>query len=772
MHARILSSLSLALLASALRAQTAPTPPNSARVPGEGIQKLEAYRVEGAYTGLDPKPATTSVVVSAEEAQTYNVIVVEDAVKYLPNLAFRRRFIGDMNSGISIRGTRHDQTARTVVQADGLLLSNFLNSGLLNTPRMTLVAPEEIERTELIFGPFSALHGGNALAGVLNFTTRMPDKAEATAKATIFFHNYDEYGRKETFRGSNFAVSVGSRAGPLSAFLFYNRLRNDSHPMDYRFIVRSATTAPNATPATVVTGGFRDQDLVGADRFIYGEAGPLEVEHDLVELKLGYDLAPQTKLRANLIWWGNEEQRRDPRSYVRDAADNPVHTGRVELDGRVFTIPAADFSLYRWTRGNLLGSLGGEHRAAGGWDVSVLGSVFAITDNANRASNQPRTVGINGGTGLITDDGDTGWRTFDFRIASPTLAGGHRAVAGYHYDTYFLESEQFNATDWRDLGSRTTLADGNYGTTSLHALFVQDAWTLTPEWKLTAGLRAEKWRAFDGAKARDIATGRSRTDLPARSDTNLKPGATLAFRPVGDPRWEFRASAAHATRYPTVGELFQGSVAADGAITRNNPNLKPERGTTIDLTAERAFAGGGFRFTLFQESMRNTLLNQLNANTNITNVQNIDEVRTRGAELGFEKRRLFVDWLDLYANVTRTDALVERNANLPASNGRVMPRIPKWQAKALLTFRPAQHWTVTTGARYASDPFWNQDNSDFRHENYWTITGYFLVEGKVSWHGPRGLTASVGIDNATNDRHYVVHALPMRTTFVELGWKH
>ena len=34
------------------------------------------------------------------------------------------------------------------------------------------------------------------------------------------------------------------------------------------------------------------------------------------------------------------------------------------------------------------------------------------------------------------------------------------------------------------------------------------------------------------------------------------------------------------------------------------------------------------------------------------------------------------------------------------------------------------------------------------------------------------ITASLGVDNATNDRHYVVHALPMRTTFVELGWKY
>lgn len=772
-HFSLLGSVVIsAALASAALAQTAPAPSASAKPATETI-RLDAYRVEGIYSGLDPKPATTSSVVSADEAQTYNVIVVEDALKYLPNLAFRRRFVGDVNSGISARGTRHDQTARTVVQTDGILLSNFLNSGLANSPHMTLVAPEEIERTELVFGPFSAAYGGNALAGVMSLTTRTPERREANVKATFFFHDYNEYSSDKIFRGNNVAVSVGDRVGKFSAFLFYNRLRNETHPMDYRFIVLSSTTAPNATPATVVTGAYRDQDLVGANRFLYGEAGPLEVSHDLVKLKLGYDLAPQTKLRANLVGWRNDEDRLKPASYVFDAAGAPVYAGRVQLDGRVFTIPNADFSLFRWHRENLLGSLGLEHRAPGGWEFSALGSVFSFSKNLNRASNQPLTVGATGGTGLITDDGDTGWRTFDARLASPSLAGGHRILAGYHYDSYFIEREQFNATDWRNFATRTTLADGNYGTTSLHALYVQDAWNFAPQWKLTGGLRAEKWRAFDGAKARDLALGnRAVINLPARDDTNLKPSATLAFRPAGDPQWEFRASAAHATRYPTVGELFQGTVGTDGRVTRNDPNLKPESGTTIDFTAQRTLPGGEFRFTLFEESMRDTLLTQLNASTNVSNVQNIDRVRTRGAEAAYEKRRFLFDSLDLYANVTRTDAIIRRNTNFPASNGKVMPRIPKWGAKVLLTYRPAPAWIVTAGARYTSDPFWNLDNSDYRHENYWTITGYFLVEGKVTWRSPRGLTASLGVDNATNDRHYVVHALPMRTTFVELGWKY
>ena len=393
MHSRFFFLLPLlSVLAPFARAQTAAAPLTAtstttaaAKPAVDDVQKLDAYRVEARYSGLDPKPATTSSVVSAEEMQSFNVISVEDALKYVPNLAFRRRFIGDVFSGIAIRGSNHAMTARTVVEADGLLLSNFLNNGLASSPRFSLVAPEEIARTELIYGPFSALHGGNSLAGVMKFTTHTPERFQASARATWFFHEFREYGTDETFRGSNYALTLGDRKGRFSYFIFYNRLRNESHPIDFLFLNLSATTAPTTTPATVVTGGYRDQDLNGTNRIVYGEAGPIGTRHDLFKAKLSYELTPQIRLRANVILWTNDEDRHDPQSYVFDASGQPVNSGRVQLDGRVFTIPPAALSLFRRDRENLLTSLGIEQRLPGDWEFSALGSVFEIRRDVLRA---------------------------------------------------------------------------------------------------------------------------------------------------------------------------------------------------------------------------------------------------------------------------------------------------------------------------------------------------------------------------------------------------
>jgi iron complex outermembrane receptor protein len=43
------------------------------------------------------------------------------------------------------------------VYADGILLSNLLGNGAFFTPRWALVTPEEIERVDVLYGPFSVL---------------------------------------------------------------------------------------------------------------------------------------------------------------------------------------------------------------------------------------------------------------------------------------------------------------------------------------------------------------------------------------------------------------------------------------------------------------------------------------------------------------------------------------------------------------------------------------------------------------------------------------
>jgi outer membrane receptor protein involved in Fe transport len=74
-------------------------------------------------------------------------------------------------------------SARGLAYADGYLLSTLIgnnNSGA--SPRWALVAAEEIERIDVIYGPFSAAYPGNSMGAVVEIPTRMPQTFEAGAK--------------------------------------------------------------------------------------------------------------------------------------------------------------------------------------------------------------------------------------------------------------------------------------------------------------------------------------------------------------------------------------------------------------------------------------------------------------------------------------------------------------------------------------------------------------------------------------------------------------
>lgn len=82
--------------------------------------------------GTEEKPSThlssPPVRVTEETIQRYNAPTVEDVVKYEPSLIVRRRFIGDPNGTLGIRGANMFQTTRSLVYGDGLPLHYMLQT--------------------------------------------------------------------------------------------------------------------------------------------------------------------------------------------------------------------------------------------------------------------------------------------------------------------------------------------------------------------------------------------------------------------------------------------------------------------------------------------------------------------------------------------------------------------------------------------------------------------------------------------------------------------
>jgi iron complex outermembrane recepter protein len=773
------STVAFLSLALALRAQSVADASADA-VGGSGaLLRLDDYIVEtNPATFRQKAPAVTHQILG-EDLDALNLPETGDALQYLPNLFIRKRFIGDKNSLTSIRGTSNRQPGRTLVLADGILLSNFLGTGFGNSPRWFLIAPEEIEKIAISYGPYSALYAGNSIGGTVLFTTSLPSRFTATAKAQYFVEDFSEYATKGTFSGKTGYVSVGDRQGKFSYFVFVNHLDNDSQPMTFNTANVSATSAPG-TGGAVVTGALTDADFSGNPRIIYGSQGPTQAIHDLFKAKLGYDLTDDLHLRYSLIYWTNQENNLAPESYLRDGAGGIVTTGKIEAAGRTFTIPANAFTVNRRRQADVVNAFTLAHEPATGLQCTFSGSLYDVMKDKTYAATTSVPSALNGGAGLATIVGRTGWQNADVLLGWRDATGApadHALAGGYHLDHFFTQQNQWNMTDWRDPSSRTSLSGGNGGDTRTQAFYLQDAWSIAPAWILTPGVRWERWEAFNGYRAKDFSGTRVSTIYADRSGDAFSPKGALAWHPAKD--WSVRLSLARAVRFPTVGELFQGSISASGSITQNDPNLKPERDFAKDLTVERAINRGSVRVSVFEEDVRDALTNQstlLPDGTSFTGVQNVGQVRTRGAEFAFEQKKLLNGRIDFEFNASYTNAVTLQNAPilvggvLVSTVGKQFPRIPHWQVKSVTTWHATSALGLSVATRYSSHQFNTLENSD-PYGGYGGTDAFFVVDLKASYRFPHGLTASVGIDNVNDDRYHVFHPMPARTWFAEANWR-
>lgn len=722
--------------------------------------QLPEVVVRGELPAVDPDlPAVHEGVTAKEIGETVNVVNSEDAVKYLPSVQIRKRYIGDRNSIIVTRTSGSLSSARSLVYADGLLLSNLLGNSYNFPPRWSMVPPEEIKRIDVIYGPFSAAYPGNSMGTTVLITTRMPEKFEAHAKVQSFSQNFKLYGTDSDYNGSQFNTLLGNRHGDLSWFIGANHLDSHGQPMTFATLGASASTA--GAGDTVVTGAYRDNDANGKPRVVLGATSIDHTVQDNFNLKLSYDLTPTLSAAYSLGYWQDDSDV-SVQSYLRDATGNPIYSGNVNIDGYRYSLAANTFQPSKRKEEHWMHGLSLKSNTGGAWDWQAVTSWYNFGKDEQRSPASALPAAQGGGVGQIARGDGTGWRTLDLKANwRPGLdKGTHQVEFGYHYDRYILDSRVFSTVDWLSGGTAARVS-AFAGDTETQALFAQDAWRFAPAWKLTLGERYEYWRAFDGALSNATTT----LGYSARSEGFSSPKASLAFQAT--PDWLLRASLARAYRMPTVSELFQGTINS-GAIVNNDPNLRPEKAWSGEFTVERNLQNGLLRLSLFQEDVADALYSQTNVTVfpTVTSIQNIDKIRTRGIEIAYQGKDIAVRGLDLSGSLTYVDSVILKNDKFPASVGKQQPRVPDWRATAVATYHQGDRLTYTLAARYSGRQYNTLDNTDSNPDTYGGTNRFFVVDTKVNYVLAKLVTASTGVDNLNNYRYYAYHPYPQRTFYV------
>lgn len=730
-------------------------------------------------------PRGLSVSLGEAQFEGVNALNTEDLMKYAPNFFVRKRYAGDSNGIPGFRGTHSGQSARTLVMVDGFTVSNLLGNSFAFAPKWGVVGPGEVAQFDIVYGPYSSRYAGNSMGGIVSITTRDPERTEAFVRVQGTLQPYDQYATRADYAGGSIEAGIGllQKDGPWSLRLSGRLFRNTGQPMSYLGLIPVAGTG-----GTVVTGAVVDPRQVaamtagtGLDRVPAGQAAPAvpgsatnpifaaqspaRITQQQGKAKLGYD---DGTIIGQLLfaWWHNEDEQDAPDCYLRDAAGNIVCDGAVRIGTQSYTASGANWS--RTLRDEYLLGLKFGADLGDGWSTALALSTYQIAKQQGFTSDG-YTAGRTGGSGKLADSGPTGWYTGDLSL---THKGDvHEVALGVAASLYRVDTLNLTLTDWRS-AANGSFSTRTYGKSRTLAAWAEDVVHLTPDLQLSAGLRFEDWRAFDGGLGRLGTGGQVVTNRYAsRGDQALNPSLSLQTK-LGETRVQL--SLAMATRFPTVGELFQGSLNGDGSFNANSfdPNLRPERSKDANLLVSRDLGPVRLTGSLFYQQVRDTIFQFYGFNQNgvaSSTYKNIDRTRQWGVELIGETKDWPMEGMAIEANAAFIDSRTLRNASNPLAEGVQFPRIPKWRLNGTLRYDMTAKLQGSLGMRYASRP-----NTDLfglqRGDTFGFTSELFALDARLNWRVREGLRLSAGVDNITNDRAWVYHPYNQRSFLVEAGW--
>lgn len=721
--------------------------------------------------GIQPSSLPVSIPTTIEGIdrstieRTINANDSEDALKYFPSLLVRKRYIGDYNHAVlSTRASGTGNSARSMVYADGILLSNYLGNGATFAPRWGMVSPDQIERVDVLYGPFSAAYGGNSAGAVVDYVTRMPTRFEAHARLGWSHQSYSLYQTHAGYNAGQGSIGFGNRNGKWSWSVDVARTDSDSQPLT--FLSKIVSSGKPGAAGTSVQGVVKGLDRTNTPVLMFGTATTYHSVQDNIKIRLAYDLSPSVRATYTLGLWRNDANGR-PDSWLRDKDGRTVYSGTVSVNGLNYVLAPTDFAATNELMRHTMHGLVVKSHTRGVFDWEIGTSLYDYATDVVRSPTRAWPLALDGGAGRIVNGHGTGWRTYSGKGTwrPDGKAGAHLVEFGVQKEAYRLSISDDSTVDWISggAGPRNQAFSGRSAVT---AFFVQDTWRFIDRWKAVLGLREEHWQATEG-KTSNAATTVFHGE---RAETHLSPKLAVSFQATDD--WSLKASLGRAVRFPTVSELYQGGINSLGVLTNNDPHLKPEKSWTSELSAERHVEGGSLRLTAFEERTADALYSQSNVLVSpvVTNIQNIERIGTHGFETSWADENVLVQGLSASASLTWTHSRIEKNDKFPSSVGKWQPRIPEWRATGTLSYAMSDRLDLTLAARYSGRQFSTLDNSDINGFAYQGASKYFTTDVRALYRIDKQWSTAFGVDNLNNYKYWNFHPYPQRTFSVELKY--
>ena len=141
-------------------------------------------------------------VLTSKEIEKLSPQTSADLLAAIPGIKIQKSQMG--GGSPVIRGM---ESNRIMLVVDGVRMNNAIyRKGHLQNA--ITVAPNQLDKTEIVFGPSSVIYGSDALGGVIHYYTKTPKLSEKTKVTSSFFNRYSSINNEIT---NNASVEIGNK---------------------------------------------------------------------------------------------------------------------------------------------------------------------------------------------------------------------------------------------------------------------------------------------------------------------------------------------------------------------------------------------------------------------------------------------------------------------------------------------------------------------------------------------------------------------------------
>ncbi|HCS76818.1 MAG TPA: TonB-dependent receptor [Syntrophaceae bacterium] len=687
---------------------------------------------------LSSAPGSVSVVTKkAIEKRSINSI--DEALNTTAGVVANRAGVRDTMSSMTLGGIPGQ--SRTLVLIDGIPVNSPYSGGI----DLTGVAVNDVEKIEVVKGPFSSLYGGSAMGGVVSIFTKMPEKREFTVKSGYGSGWSREKAEKDLI---TFYASGGDKIyDKLRLFLSYDYKHTNGYP--------TSLNVQSSQPTAGVTGWSQTTSNTGATRYLIGHKGDDAWHNDNIAFKASYDFTPATKARFQFLRATFDYCTEGPETYLQNAVGAEVWSyGSVKEGSFLSGAGGSVRNIYNFGFETELFERAKVKLALGYFDQAKRWYVTPTSASATRA----------GGTGKLSDSPTSSYNA-DLQVTLPAFSRQVLTFGGA-YKVGWSDSQENNVTNWLDESTKTDLTYQAKGRDRTFAVFVQDEIRILEKLTAYIGARQDWWETYDGYVQQTGSAGYPK-NYDRRSASSFSPKGALVYKPF--EQTVLRASVGQAFRSPTLYDLYRTWTTTGGVTYNSNPDLKPETSTSWNAGVDQGMWKGASVAALYFENYIKDMIYTKTVSSTQKDKVNAGKGQSRGVELAAQQK--FDIGLRLFTNFTYTDSSITENDANPASVGKDMVDIPRVMFNAGCDFERGPV-SVSLQGRYMGKRYGNDDNTDTASNVYGAYDDFFTADAKVSYKPISWAEASFSVSNLLDREYYSSSPAPGRSWFLSLTLKY